>query len=71
MNDWKFSKEYKKATKTEQGMLDELADIMYKVQYAKMGNKAEARRRASLYILTSVKEAYKTYKKRKPPISRG
>ena len=61
MSDWTYSDEYKNATKSEKAVLDDLSDLLFEVQYAKRGDKAETRRRAALSILSDIKEAFKRY----------
>lgn len=59
--DFKYSKEYQEAQQHEQWILDALADMLLDVQYAKLGNKAEARRETAFKILEAIKEASKQY----------
>ena len=66
-SDWRFSKEYQKATKAEKDILDSLIDILYDVQYAKTGRKAAKRREAALTIAYVVKHAYKLHQSYKAP----
>lgn len=57
--DFQYSDEYKELTEHEQGLLDTLAEILFEVQYAKMGEKTQARRDAALTILKAFEKACK------------
>lgn len=61
-SEFEFSEEYKKAPPHEQALLDELADILHEVQYAKEGTRASARRQAAIDILDAIKLAYMAVK---------
>lgn len=57
--DWQFSKEFADATETERAILLELSDLLYRVQYAAMGKKPNARRAAAIKILKKFKRLAK------------
>jgi hypothetical protein len=53
--DWQYSEEYKSASDEDKELLDDLANMMYEVQYARLGNKTEARRQAAMSIFRMLK----------------
>lgn len=57
--DWQFSQEFADASPADQAILLELTDTLYRVQYAPMGKKPGARRKAARMILKKFKKLAK------------
>lgn len=56
------AKEYAKLDTVRQELVDELQALLYEVQYAPLGLKAQKRREVSMKILSIVELAYKVHR---------